>query len=433
MKKVKNRAGFVLLLVLLCIFGLAIYCFRYVSDGREWVAFSANAGLYSGSGHTAGKVYDRNGVLLADAATKSYSDDYTTRVANFHLLGDYAGNTGTGVLNRMADRLTGFNPINGTYHLKAPELELTVDAALNNAAYAALAGRNGSVQIYNYKTGEVLCMVSSPGIDPANPGAIPDGAYINRAINATYVPGSVYKLVTLAAALENIEDIHERTFTCNGSVIVEGVRLNCTGVHGNQTIEQALAHSCNCAFSELAQLLGPDVLAEYSEKLGMTTSHTLDGIPTAAGSYEKFDLGTVNLSWSAIGQATDLVCPYSMLRLAGAIANGGTLVEPTLVGYGMKKDTTQLLSSETAAEMASMMSYNVQYSYGSGTFPGLNICAKTGTAEVGDGTDHAWFVGFLADETHPYAFVVQVERGGGGLSVAGAIANRVLQQAVSAN
>ena len=77
------------------------------------------------------------------------------------------------------------------------------------------------------------------------------------------------------------------------------------------------------------------------------------------------------------------------------------------------------------------MSYNVQASYGTGTFPGLNICAKTGTAEVGDGTDHAWFVGFLNDDAHPYAFVVQVERGGGGLSVAGSIANRVLQAAVA--
>jgi len=108
-------------------------------------------------------------------------------------------------------------------------------------------------------------------------------------------------------------------------------------------------------------------------------------------------------------------------------------VEPTLLGYGVNKRTTQLLDSETAKAMADMMSYNVQYSYGTWNFPNLNLCAKTGTAEVGDGTDHAWFVGFLEDDTHPYAFVVQVERGGGGLSVAGNIANRVLQSAVSAN
>jgi len=121
-----------------------------------------------------------------------------------------------------------------------------------------------------------------------------------------------------------------------------------------------------------------------------------------------------------------------MLRLASAIGNGGTLVEPTLLEGGSKK-TTDLLNSNTAQQMASMMSYNVKSSYGTGTFPGLNVCAKTGTAEVGDGTDHAWFVGFLDDADHPYAFVVQVAHGGGGLSVAGSIANRVLQQAVSVN
>ena len=430
MKKVKNRAGFVLLLALLCICGLSVYCYRYVTQGSDWVAWSANAGLYSADS-AMGKVVDRNGVLLADASAKSYSEDYTTRVSNYHLVGDYTGNVGTGVLNQLADKLTGFNLVTGTYHTDAPTLELTVDAALNNTAYAALAGRSGSVLVCNYETGESSCMGSSPAIDPTNPGTVPDGAYLNHGISSTYVPGSVYKLVTLAAALDNIDDIWDRTFTCNGSVMVEGSQLNCTGVHGTQTIEQALAHSCNCAFSELSQLLGPDILAEYAEKLGMTTRHDIDGIPTAAGSYEKFEPGTINLSWSGIGQATDLVCPYSMLRLAAAVGNGGTLVEPTLLGYGTNKRTTQLLSSETAGYMADMMSYSVQASYGTGTFPGLNICAKTGTAEVGDGTDHAWFVGFLNDDAHPYAFVVQVERGGGGLSVAGSIANRVLQAAVA--
>ena len=77
------------------------------------------------------------------------------------------------------------------------------------------------------------------------------------------------------------------------------------------------------------------------------------------------------------------------------------------------------------------MSYNVQAHYGAWNFPGLNICAKTGTAEVGDGTSHAWFTGFLLDDAHPYAFVVLVENGGGGLGVAGPVANAVLQEAVT--
>lgn len=424
MKKVKNRGAFVLLIALFCVLGLALYCARYVMHGQEWASFA-------GGGTTMGLLYDRNDVLLADAGAGTYSEDYTTRVANFHVTGDYIGNVGTGALTRLTGHLSGFNLLTGTYHTSTPKAHLTLDAALNNEAYAALAGRNGSVQIVNYKTGEILCMVSSPSMDPNNPDSVPDGAYLNRAISATYVPGSVFKLVTLAAALETIDDIYDRTFTCNGYVMVGGDRLNCTGVHGNQTIEQALANSCNCAFSELAQTLGSDTIRAYAKKLGMTDSHALDGMYTAAGSIDAYDVGNINLSWSAIGQSTDLVCPNSMLRLVSAIGNGGTLVEPTMVGHGHNLKTSKLLDAETAEKMASMMNYNVQYAYGAGSFPGLNLCAKTGTAEVGDGTDHAWFVGFLDDEEHPYAFVVQVERGGGGLSVAGAIANRVLQKAVA--
>ena len=424
MKKVKNRGAFVLLIALFCALGLALYCARYVLHGREWASFS-------GGGTTMGLLYDRNDILLADAGAKTYSDDYTTRVANFHVTGDYIGNVGTGALTRLTGELAGFDLINGTYHPQVHKAHLTVDANLNNEAYAALAGRKGSVQIVNYKTGELLCMVSSPSMDPYTPDNIPDGAYLNRAISAAYVPGSVFKLVTLAAALETIDDIYDRTFYCGGSVMVGADQLNCTGVHGNQTIEQALANSCNCAFSELAQTLGSDVLLAYAKKLGITESHAIDGIYTAAGSIDPYEKGNINLSWSAIGQSTDLVCPNTMLRLVSAIGNGGTLVEPTMVGHGRSQKTTKLLDADTAEKMASMMNYNVQYAYGAGSFPGLNVCAKTGTAEVGDGTDHAWFVGFLDDEAHPYAFVVQVERGGGGLSVAGAIANRVLQKAVA--
>jgi peptidoglycan glycosyltransferase len=78
-----------------------------------------------------------------------------------------------------------------------------------------------------------------------------------------------------------------------------------------------------------------------------------------------------------------------------------------------------------------MMSYNVVYSYGEWRFPGLKLCAKTGTAEVGNGSSHAWFAGFLDSEEFPLAFVVLVENGGGGLAAAGPVANSVLQAAVS--
>lgn len=419
-----------MLISILCIVGLLVYCYRYVTVDDDWAAFGANIGLYAES-TGGGKVYDRNGVLLADAEGRDYADNYTTRLANYHLLGDYEGRTGSGILTYLANNLLGFDLINGSYQTAVPELHLTVDTTLNEAAYAALAGRAGSVQIINYRTGEILCQVSSPVIDPDNPANIPDGAYINRAIAARFTPGSVYKIVTMIAALNEVDDIYTRHFTCTGSVNIQGIPVNCTGTHGTQDIKYAFANSCNCAFAEIAQLVGSENMAKYSEKLGMTVSHSLNGIPTLAGKYDTFPDGSVELSWSAIGQATDLTCPFSMLRLAAAIANDGTLVEPTLVPHGKKAPTEKLIDADIAQEMQAFMKHNVEFTYGTGSFPGLTIGAKTGTAEVGDGTDHAWFVGFLDDEAHPYAFVVQVEKGGGGLSVAGSIANKVLQEAVA--
>ena len=430
MKKVKNRSASVLIIALLCICGLFVYFSRYIADGSDWVAFSSGLGLYADS-TGGGKVYDRDGVLLADAAGRDYSNDKTTRLASYHLLGDYEGRTGSGVLTWLGDDLLGFDLISGSYQLTTPELHLTVDTDLNNAAYAALAGRAGSVQIMNYKTGEVLCQVSSPVIDPDDPSVIPDGAYINRAISATFTPGSVYKIVTMVAALNEVKDIYEREFICTGSVDIQGIPVNCTGTHGTQDIRHAFANSCNCAFAEIAQLVGADNMAKYSKKLGMTQSHRLNGIPTSAGNYETFLDGSVELSWSAIGQATNLTCPFSMLRLVAAIANEGTLTVPTLIPYEKKTETAKLMDKDVAVQLKEYMQYNVEHTYGRGSFPNLNIGAKTGTAEVGDGTDHAWFVGFLDDEEHPYAFVVQVEKGGGGLSVAGSIANKVLQVAVA--
>ncbi|MBR4078187.1 MAG: penicillin-binding protein [Oscillospiraceae bacterium] len=430
MRKVQNRAASVMLIAILCIAGLFVYISRYVTDGGDWVGFASNLGLYAES-TGGGRVYDRNGVLLADAKGRDYSDDYTTRLANYHLLGDYEGRTGSGVLTWLGDDLLGFDLVNGSYQLSTPVLQLTIDSELNKAAYAALAGRAGSVQIVNYKTGEMLCQVSAPVIDPDNPANVPDGAYINRAIAATFTPGSVYKIITMVAALNEVDDIYTRRFTCTGSVDIQGIPVNCTGKHGTQDIKHAFANSCNCAFAEIAQLVGSENMTKYSEKLGLTKSHKLSGIPTWAGNYETFPDGSVELSWSAIGQATNLTCPYSMLRVVAAIANEGTLCEPTLIPYDKKPKTTNLIDENVAWDLKEFMKYNVELTYGKGSFPGLNIGAKTGTAEVGDGTDHAWFVGFLDDAEHPYAFVVQVERGGGGLSVAGSIANKVLQAAVA--
>lgn len=425
MKKVKRRATAALLIAALLVVGLAVYLVRLADDGGAWASY------FSG-GTPGGTILDRNGVVLysSDEDGYSFAEDWSTRVSCYHLLGDPNGNVRTGALRQFRDRLAGYSFLEGATSGKT--ISLSVDSALNVTAYSALAGRSGAVMLMDYTTGEVLCMVSSPGDDPENPSSEPaDGTYLNKCLSSSFTPGSVFKLVTLAAAIDNIPDLFERSLWCEGEMIVDGALLTCTGNHGSQTIEQALANSCNCAFGTLALELGPELMAEYAEKLGMTASLQLDGMDVLPGSFTKGEAGSVGLAWSGVGQYEDLVCPYAMLRYVSAIANGGSVYEPTLLGHGSLDRETELLSAETAQRIAEMMNYNVQNAYGSWVFPGLDVSAKTGTAEVGDGTSHAWMTGFLNDPAHPYAFVVILEHAGGGLANAGPVANTVLQAAVS--
>lgn len=434
MKKVKKRAYSAFLIAVVLLAGMMTYVVRYITDGENWATFSGNEGVYESGKISVGTVTDRNGVTLskADENGRLYSTDGKVRVSTLHALGDYEGFIGTGVLTQFSGRLTGYSAIGGLTSGGA-ELTLTIDSELCITAYDALAGRRGAVLVMDYETGEIICMVSAPSYDPTvgfdEADSAYTGAYINRCISSVYTPGSVFKIVTLAAALENISDIYEREFSCAGSFSVGGSTVTCAGIHGVQTIEQAFANSCNCAFGQLSLELGGETLAEYAEKLGLTESLSLSGIETAPGFFEASPDDTPALAWSGIGQHTDLVSPFAMLRLVSAAANGGEAAEPTLL-LGEGGGSEKVLQKETAEKISEMMNYNVAYSYGGEwSFPGLNVSAKSGTAEVGDGNEHSWFAGFLNDAEHPYAFAVIIEHGGGGLRNAGAVANTVLQAA----
>jgi peptidoglycan glycosyltransferase len=434
MKKVTSRAYAALLLAALVVLGMGIYIYRLARDGGDWAAFYANDSVYTNGTLNQGTVTDRNGTLLAFASQSvyGYADSSDVRKACLHVVGDLDGSIGTGALTAFRPELIDYSFVTGTT-TDGGTVKLSIDADLNVAAYNALAGRKGAVLVYDYTTGEILCMVSSPSYDP-NYGfdesdANYEGAYINRTISSSFVPGSVFKIVTLAAAIENIPDLYSQTFYCGGSVDVYGQTVTCSGVHGSLTVEQAFANSCNCAFADIALQLGGDVIAQYAEKFGLTQTHDLNGIATAAGSVESGGQDNANVAWEGIGQYEDLVTPYAMLRLVGAIANGGVVVEPTLLA-GESNGKERIMSQETADALSDMMSYAVESHYGSGNYPGLQLHAKTGTAEFGDGTSHAWFAGFITNSDAPYAFVVLVEKGGSGLSVAAPIANTVLQKAV---
>lgn len=437
MKKIKNRAYFSLLLALGLVFGLCIFASRLVRSGGDWVMLRANQSVFHDGVLDRGRVTDRNDKLLAAAGdgVYTYADDEVVRKSCLHAVGDFGGNIGSGAISAFNQKLAGYSLINGIAGVegKGGTVRLSIDADLNAAAYEALGGRQGAVLVMNYKTGEILCMVSAPSYDPAKPPDLSaptyEGAFINRSLGATFVPGSVFKLVTLAAAIELLPDLDAKRFSCTGGVTVNGEYIKCTAAHGEQTIEQALANSCNVAFSQLSQELGAEAIYNYAKDYGLTESFSVSGIETAAGSLDKPEAGTGSLSWMGIGQDKDLTSPIAMLRLSAAIANGGKLQEPVLL-KGAHSASRQLMNKSTAARLRDFMSYNLAYAYGQERFPGLKLCAKTGTAELGDGTSHAWFVGFLDDATQPLAFAVLVERGGGGLAAAGPIANAVLQAAV---
>lgn len=452
MKKVSGRAIFPLILAIVLLAGTVLLCVRYFVKAGEWVTFSGSPHVYTGVNLDGGVVTDRDGTLLLDSTDgRTYSADAVTRTATMHLLGDRYGYIQAPLLGSFADDMIGFDKINGLYGAEGTEANaaLTLSAAAQTAAYQALGNYHGTVGVYNYKTGEILCAVTSPSYDPDNmpdveadtSGAY-DGVYVNRFFQAAYTPGSIFKIVTLAAAIETVPDWENLTFTCEGKTIIGGQEIICEGVHGTITLKQALAHSCNVAFGELAGKVGTKALMEYAEKLGLTESFECDGIPVKAGTVDIKDADAGDLAWAGIGQYTDQVNALTFLRAMGRIAGGGTGAEPYLMAkitrgektvYEAKTEmSSRALKAETAAKLTEYLRNNVATMYGDWQFGGLNVCAKSGTAEHEGETADAMFAGFCVDENCPLAFVVFVENGGSGSAVAAPIAAKVLQVCAAA-
>lgn len=433
MRKITNRSFSLLLIAALVICGMGFYLLEYVDRGQDWALYFSR--VNSGS---SGLLLDRNGQMLASfgQSREEFSPDAHVRTANYHVTGDYWGRTGAGVLSRYWSGTQDFSIFTGMTKTEDSVLTLSIDSKLNEYIYDQLMAlgedTKGLMLLSNYKTGEILGLVSVPSTDPLDTEAeLKDGTYINRCLSASFTPGSIFKLITAAAALEQIEGINDMEFYCEGEYEIAGVPIICTGSHYTQTFEQALSNSCNVAFAQIAVMLGQDTMVDYVTNYGFLDSHELNGINTAAGSYPTDFVGDPELGWSGIGQSTDMVCPYAMLRFLCAVANGGKLIEPSLILDDTEAESIRYMEASTAGRLKQMMNYNVVDHYnGEENFPGLKLCAKTGTAELGDGTSHAWFVGFLADDEHPFAFVTLVERGGYGLSTSGPIANNVLQWAV---
>lgn len=447
MNRIARRTGITLLLCVLLMAGFVFFLCEFVFSAGEWVTFSGSPHVYSGGNIGCGVVVDQAGILLLDMNEgRTYTADTALRKAMVHWLGDRRGSVSAPALSHYSSQIAGFDLMNGVYNYAQTGgvAELTLDAAVQKAALEAMGNQKGTVAVYNYKTGALLCAVTTPTYDPDN---IPDidgdttgayeGVYLNRFIQSAYIPGSIFKIVTLAAALETIPDIQTQKFVCTGTYEIGADKVTCEGAHWEQDLKTAFCNSCNCAFAQIAEKLGSQTLARYAEQFQITQSLSFDGITTSEGNFEVLDADPVNVAWSAIGQYKDQINPCRYMTFVGAIAAGGRGAEPYLVReitvektrtYSAKTRTgSRLMSESTAAVIREYLQNNVASKYGSENFPGLTVCAKTGTAEVGgDKKPNAMFTGFVADEKYPLAFIVAVEDGGYGRTVCVPIAARVL-------
>ncbi len=406
---------------------------------------------------TPGDIYDRTGELIVstnDSGQRTYLENKSQRYAMCHIIGDTKGLCATGVESTYAATLLGYNAsfLNTMKQfleqtpVKGNDITLTADESLCTTAYKAMDGAHGAVILMNYKTGEILAMTSTPGFDPKNMDdadlSSESSVLVNRAIQGRYVPGSIFKVVTLTAALNN--GITERWgYTCDGTLELEGDTITCPSEHGEQTLEEAFANSCNCAFAQLGVELGADKLVSTAQSMGfyketMYKDFTLYASKLGITS----DSRESEIGWAAIGQDKDTVTPMQMCMIAAGIANGGVVKEPRLVkpsaldvsNLTSALQDSRIMSAELAGQVKDMMRTVVEEGTGTrAAVDGVTVCGKTGTAEVGGSQKaHAWFIGFIEESEHPLAITVIVENGGSGGRVAAPIAQTVLEKAVEA-
>lgn len=458
MKSTTRRAFVVVLLVAFFVCGLVYLAINLGVNAEKWATLRVNSHLVNdGSFIGAGNILDRNGEVLAETkdGKRVYNNSERVRRSTLHIVGDSEGYIASGVQTAYKRELIGYNLVTGIYSLKKYErgndVTLTIDASLSATALDALGSRKGVVAVYNYETGEMLCSVSSPNFDIRNKPSVEEieknengryeGLYLNRLIDGVYTPGSIFKIITTACILENVPEIDSWEYECDGEMFINGVSVTCPKKHGDVDLEKALVNSCNCAFAELSKKLDGTKLQNTAKQFGFSKNFNFGNGVTEESVLNLTDASSSDLAWATVGQYTTLVNPYHMLTVAGAIANNGTAKLPFVVktiaspsGRVISETTADecvYTTEETAKTLKKYMRSTVKDNYGDWNFSGINMCGKTGTAEVSeDEKPHSWFLGFCEDKKTPLAVVVVVENGGWGVSTALPVASRVMKEAV---
>jgi peptidoglycan glycosyltransferase len=328
--------------------------------------------------------------------------------------------------------------------LRPLNLQLTIDAGLQRTAFQALGGQPGAVVAIRPGTGEILAMVSVPAYDPnlllGTEAAKqwqallddPSRPLSDRATRELYPPGSTFKTVVAAAAIENGIAFPETELADPAEFPLPGSTATITNAGGgpcnngtSTTLLQAFVRSCNTTFARLAIDVGAERLGEVAQLLGFNTEIRFPWEP-AESTFLTADLASdpAALGQSGIGERDVRATPLQLALVSAAIANQGQVMSPYLVGRifdaeGTEVEVTepnplsQALSPDTSALMAQMMERVVTEGTGRlAAVPGVRVAGKTGTATGVDGRPHAWFIGFAPVDQPTIAVAVFVEAGG---------------------
>lgn len=461
LRKNLKRAALVLLSLFVLLGAWGAYSLG--TFGNRWFASNVNTYARQQKQHVqAGSVYDRSGFLLAAAGENGrvYAENEQVRRAMVHMLGDSSQNVSNGVESFMSVYLYGFRAsflsraqayFSGNT-LQGDSLVLTADAALS--AYIASVfpeGKAGAVVVMNYKTGEMLAELSFPNFDPMqvtqSTKSDPMKPFYNRAVQGLYAPGSTFKVVTAASALQNLADAQSRSFQCTGLLQLgehyitdAGTRMeeNKITSHGQLTLRRAFQVSCNNTFARIALEIGDEALRETAEKLGFNDNFLFRDLVVENSSYPLNNRTDKEIAWTGAGQSALLCTPMHMCMITSAVANDGVMMEPMLLEKVLKpggeaRSTFEpriydtVMDAQTASVLQDYMRAVVTGGTGSAAHVGgAQVCGKTGSAEKdGQEMTDAWFVGYLDEEDAPYALSVVVENAGGGGSVAAPVAGQI--------
>ncbi len=351
--------------------------------------------------------------------------------------------------------------------VQGDNVNLTIDPDVQQAAYDALGSNTGAVVAIQPKTGKILAMVSKPDYDP-NSLTSHDTANVkaqynallnqsptplqNRAIGGDlYTPGSVFKLVVASAALEGGKYDLDSEFPNPSRLQLPGTSTYINNAEGGSCgggdtvkLRTAIQYSCNIPFAELGQKLGYDTIKAMADKYGFGDAIEVP-MKATASQYPDVD-STAQLMLSSFGQASVRVSPLQMAMVSAGIANGGKVMQPSLVDSITTSDLKQVesfsakqysdpLSSSEASDLTEAMQSVVNAGTGTNAkIDGVDVAGKTGTAEGGTGDPYTlWFTGFAPAKDPEVAVAVVVGNGGGlgqsgvGNTVAAPVAKKVME------